>query len=333
MKTPSFFFLLLFAALFNKNSTAQKVDCQIYSNVYSAKDNTVSLLVHLKGGNDPFIYTTVSSIIDTISGDTLSLPGADFLFGHALDSVAFYTVPVKENWLSVPYKKVNMQYKDSMGQQGEVTCPIYSIHIDTTFCKRIQLLNDTVEVDVAKDETDLKFTISGEFHPYPNYLFESFDDRLIIEEPFAQTYVFFGDSCIGEDCAEFTPFHYGVDFKSSVSQATYVQGRFSIGYLHGNTCPFDVVYHVSPAKSLSLESSAKSLSLELMNESNFSVFPNPVVDVLRVSEASNSFYFLFNVHGDEIQNGVVGDSINLEQVPAGIYFLKINNKINKIVKQ
>jgi len=328
MKTPSFFFLLLFAALLNKNSTAQKVDCHIYSNVYSAKDNTVSLLVRFWGGDDPFIsYTTVSSIIDTISGDTLSLPGADLLFEHARDSVAFYTVPVKENWLSVPYKKVNFQYKDLIGGQGEVTCAIYNIYNDTTFCKRIQLLNDTVKVDVANDKTDLKFTISGELPGYPNFLFESFDDRLIIEGHFAQTYGFFGDSCLGEDCAEFIPFHWGVNFKSSVSQTTYVKGRFSIGSLFGNTCPFDVVYHVSPAKS------SKSLSLELMNESNFSVFPNPVVDVLRVSEASNSFYVLFNVHGDEVQNGVVGDSINLEKVPAGIYFLKINNKINKIVKQ
>ena len=328
MKTPSFFFLFLFAAMFNINSTAQKVDCSLLSHVYSAKDNTVSLQVILLGGNNPFIsYTTVSSIIDTISGDTLSLPGADLFFGQARDSKEFYTVPVKGNWLSIPYKKVNFQYRDLIGQQGEVTCPMYINDSDTIFCKSIQLLKDTVEVDVANDETDLKFTISGELKPYPNYLFESFEDRLIIEEPFAQTYTFFGDSCIGEDCAEFTPFHYGVDFKSSVSQTTYVKGRFSIGYLHGNTCPFDVVYHLSPAMS------SKSLSLELMNESNFSVFPNPVVDFLRVSEASNSFYVLFNVHGDEVQHGVVGDSINLEKVPSGIYFLKINNKLNKIVKQ
>ncbi|MCX6183352.1 MAG: T9SS type A sorting domain-containing protein [Bacteroidetes bacterium] len=192
------------------------------------------------------------------------------------------------------------------------------------FCKSIQLLKDTVEVDVAKDETDLKFTISGDLKPYPNYLFESFDDRLIIDEGFNQTYIFSGDNCIGDDCAEFTPFHFGVDFKSNISETVYVKGRFSIGYLNGNTCPFDVVYLLSPANSL---------SLEMMNESNFSIFPNPVVDILRVSEDSNSFYVLINMHGDEIQNGVVGDSINMEKVPSGLYFLKINNKINKIVKQ
>ncbi len=70
----------------------------------------------------------------------------------------------------------------------------------------------------------------------------------------------------------------------------------------------------------------------------FSVYPNPANDVLYINFSDNreTAIQLFDVLGKQVfikeTNGQSQDKIDLSSLPKGIYFLRINNKTEKIIK-
>jgi hypothetical protein len=72
--------------------------------------------------------------------------------------------------------------------------------------------------------------------------------------------------------------------------------------------------------------------------SNLKVYPNPVENILHVeTDKTGMDYQLLNINGQTVSNGKLenmNQEINFSDLPAGIYFLKINNeKTHKIIKQ
>lgn len=72
--------------------------------------------------------------------------------------------------------------------------------------------------------------------------------------------------------------------------------------------------------------------------SNLKVYPNPVENILHVeTDKTGMDYQLLNINGQAVSNGKLENmtqEINFSDLPAGTYFLKINNeKTHKIIKQ
>ena len=87
-----------------------------------------------------------------------------------------------------------------------------------------------------------------------------------------------------------------------------------------------------------------ALSVEDVNVNDFKLYPNPTTSVLHIqSENEVNSIIVYNNIGQEIkrQNGEFKTEIDLNKVPAGIYFIKVNLTINgnnkstikKIIKQ
>lgn len=75
---------------------------------------------------------------------------------------------------------------------------------------------------------------------------------------------------------------------------------------------------------------------ELINSTSIKVFPNPVVDVLKVTTNTKSSVVITTLNGqnvliDNIQEGTT--DIDLTNLSAGIYFVRVGNKTQKIIKQ
>ncbi len=72
--------------------------------------------------------------------------------------------------------------------------------------------------------------------------------------------------------------------------------------------------------------------------SNLKVYPNPVENILNVeTDKTGMDYQLLNINGKKVSNGKLENTtqeINFFDLPAGTYFLKINNeKTHQIIKQ
>jgi hypothetical protein len=60
-----------------------------------------------------------------------------------------------------------------------------------------------------------------------------------------------------------------------------------------------------------------------------SVYPNPVTNILYINNATLfTSYNIYNMIGTHFLNGMLTSSINVQSLPAGIYFLKIHNLYN-----
>jgi hypothetical protein len=65
-------------------------------------------------------------------------------------------------------------------------------------------------------------------------------------------------------------------------------------------------------------------------------YPNPTKDILTISGSMNESFSLTNLTGEKILSGIIDESeynIHLQELPNGIYLLRIGNKQQKILKQ
>lgn len=78
---------------------------------------------------------------------------------------------------------------------------------------------------------------------------------------------------------------------------------------------------------------------ELTRNENVKIYPNPVNDILNIETNFNASanYTIKNIAGQEIQNGVLNNSINVNNLEQGVYFIEITNEnktyTNKFIKQ
>jgi hypothetical protein len=71
------------------------------------------------------------------------------------------------------------------------------------------------------------------------------------------------------------------------------------------------------------------------NSTDIKIYPNPVKDILSVKLKKEASYQLFNVHGVLLQTGILNrtnTSIHLKTYTNGVYFLNMNTKTFKIIK-
>ena len=75
---------------------------------------------------------------------------------------------------------------------------------------------------------------------------------------------------------------------------------------------------------------------EPIKEKQISCYPNPVEEILNVSGILNEPYSIVNLSGVEIESGLINElnySINLQNLPSGLYMLRIGNRQVKILKK
>jgi hypothetical protein len=78
-----------------------------------------------------------------------------------------------------------------------------------------------------------------------------------------------------------------------------------------------------------------ALSIDDFNQQNVSMYPNPSEGVFNIkSNNQNLQYSLVNIQGQVIESGkVLGDKVDFSNHAQGIYFLKLSNGINRLVKK
>lgn len=75
---------------------------------------------------------------------------------------------------------------------------------------------------------------------------------------------------------------------------------------------------------------------EAVKENQILYYPNPTKDVLTISGSMNESFSLTNLTGEKILSGFIDEleyNIHLQELPNGIYLLRIGNKQQKILKQ
>jgi plastocyanin len=112
-------------------------------------------------------------------------------------------------------------------------------------------------------------------------------------------------------------------------------------YQYSNTGSFDVclLAHATLTQCLS-EPICKTISVQLVDnedviiENNIVIYPNPTDGVLYIKNASNVPYTVFNTLGQVLLEGnTLSEHLDLQDVTSGVYFLKIGNKVWRVVKE
>jgi len=70
-----------------------------------------------------------------------------------------------------------------------------------------------------------------------------------------------------------------------------------------------------------------------MNNSKFSIHPNPVKNILKVEGLTNFSYRIETLTGQSILAGNTNENINTELLPTGVYILNISNQKVKFIKE
>lgn len=78
----------------------------------------------------------------------------------------------------------------------------------------------------------------------------------------------------------------------------------------------------------------QSLTVSNVDTNNLRVYPNPTKDIVNIeSITSIKNIEIFNVLGKKINTLKNQNNINIENLPNGVYFLKIKNEDNIVIKQ
>ena len=72
-------------------------------------------------------------------------------------------------------------------------------------------------------------------------------------------------------------------------------------------------------------------------QNDLKIYPNPVTsNQLFIESNSNQSFSIFNLNGQSLQNGILKNGTNTIDVSglfSGMYFIKIGNKVQKIIIQ
>ena len=73
-------------------------------------------------------------------------------------------------------------------------------------------------------------------------------------------------------------------------------------------------------------------NLTNVNENAFSVYPNPVVDVLSINSNEDAEINVYSVQGAKLIS-TVGRQVNMSNLVAGFYIVEVNGTRMKIMKK
>ena len=88
-----------------------------------------------------------------------------------------------------------------------------------------------------------------------------------------------------------------------------------------------------------LENVENTTAVEDMTEASYSVYPNPVKDEINVtSKEMIEEVTIYNINGQQTtvngqQSSSTGMTINVSNLNPGVYFIKVNDKVQKFIKQ
>ena len=326
--------LLLFAVANTVHS--QTVDCtKLYiSNIaYHNQDSTAVVSIYNADSTKHHInYPFVASVLNADTKDTISARSGAKYYAQLSKSLFKYQIGAKKSWSPTNAFIVNFEFADLVEHPNSPselhTCPlVYKPRIETLDCNKLKLIRDTVAIDFSKNKTDLKYTYSNATpFDYPSFKFESKSKEVTISDSLQWTYQMFNeiDLC-SFNCKAYTPMHLGMKFSTNVITQSYIPGTFTIGDMDGNTCSFGIVYKVNPLNITGVS--------EFENES-IQLYPNPAEDILNVKFGNEKQYKVFEATGREVRSGYVKEGqINVVDLKAGIYFLRIDEKYFTVFKK
>lgn len=73
-------------------------------------------------------------------------------------------------------------------------------------------------------------------------------------------------------------------------------------------------------------------SVPVITGKQFSFYPNPSKDIINIVAPNNSRVSITNTSGMELYQGIDA-KINISTFPAGLYFVRINNEVSKLIKE
>ena len=131
---------------------------------------------------------------------------------------------------------------------------------------------------------------------------------------------------------------YGVTINSTTVIALHVcnVSPFYIGYyvITGGETSFTINGTTNWTGTITVQTTTGVEDID--NMVSVKVFPNPTTDVLKVTTDKSSNFKIFNMNGQEVMSDKVQEGtndINVENLTNGVYFLMIDNKSTKFIKQ
>ncbi len=75
------------------------------------------------------------------------------------------------------------------------------------------------------------------------------------------------------------------------------------------------------------------ISVEEQGVKPLIIYPNPANDIIRIAHLDQAEYFeLLQVNGQVVQSGITSNTINISELPRGLYILHIGNRFSRIIK-
>ncbi|MCD6065020.1 MAG: C-terminal target protein, partial [Flavipsychrobacter sp.] len=79
-----------------------------------------------------------------------------------------------------------------------------------------------------------------------------------------------------------------------------------------------------------------STGIENIDETGVRIYPNPATDLVHIEGAKATGYSVVGTTGQTVQQGTIeNELISIEQLPAGIYILKLDSstRVYRLIKQ
>ena len=109
------------------------------------------------------------------------------------------------------------------------------------------------------------------------------------------------------------------------------EGSYKLSVTVAGGCQFDYFFEATENCD-TLDTS----SFEEISETNFSVYPNPVLDILNIKKSSNQTIettTILDLQGRIVLSEGFNETLNVESLESGIYFIILNTKGNNATKK
>lgn len=115
---------------------------------------------------------------------------------------------------------------------------------------------------------------------------------------------------------------------ASIQKLTFNDNTLVVNCLDGTT----QAYPIADVRSLIFGTTSDINSVSA--ETDFSVYPNPATDRLFITNATDAEVYIYQLDGRLAQHTkTIVEGIDISNLPAGFYLLKVNNHLAKFLKK
>ena len=129
----------------------------------------------------------------------------------------------------------------------------------------------------------------------------------------------------------------GVEYGTELTVKTAPDAGFKLKSLtlNGQTIPDNYKFAISEPVTIEVVFTSVGTGLdETSAAAGIVVYPNPVVDILRIAtDTPIRIIRVFNIYGREVARATDTDRIDLSHLPAGVYTVRADGKTAKVVKK